>query len=123
MRRAQLEREPLCRLHGELGQVVAAGVADHTKPHRGDEAIFFDANNLQSLCKPCHDAHKQAQEHQADGLMRGAGHTGIPLDRAHPWHAKPPAQGQGGGQISTTNSRTTGPYHSLATPRNGRGGL
>lgn len=37
-------------------------VADHRKPHRGDEALFWDADNLQTLCKPCHDKHKQRAE-------------------------------------------------------------
>lgn len=37
-------------------------VADHRKPHRGDEALFWDEENLQTLCKPCHDKHKQRAE-------------------------------------------------------------
>ena len=37
-------------------------VADHIIPHRGSEALFWDTNNLQCLCKPCHDRHKQRVE-------------------------------------------------------------
>ena len=37
-------------------------VADHRTPHRGDEALFWDASNLQCLCKDCHDRLKQAEE-------------------------------------------------------------
>ena len=37
-------------------------VADHIVPHRGDEVMFWDSGNLQSLCKPCHDGPKQAAE-------------------------------------------------------------
>lgn len=37
-------------------------VADHRKPHRGDEALFWDEDNLQTLCKPCHDGAKQREE-------------------------------------------------------------
>lgn len=37
-------------------------VADHRTPHRGDEALFWDEGNLQTLCKPCHDRHKQREE-------------------------------------------------------------
>jgi len=37
-------------------------VADHRKPHRGDEALFWDEENLTTLCKPCHDKHKQRAE-------------------------------------------------------------
>ncbi len=37
-------------------------VADHRTPHRGDEALFWDEGNLQTLCKACHDTHKQRAE-------------------------------------------------------------
>jgi len=40
-------------------------VADHKEPHRGDEALFWDPRNLQCLCKPCHDRHKQRVEAMA----------------------------------------------------------
>jgi 5-methylcytosine-specific restriction protein A len=82
----QLSQSPLCRMHQQLGQVVQANVVDHITPHRGDLELFFERTNLQSLCKPCHDRHKQAQEHSPDGLLRGAGHDGRPIDLAHPWH-------------------------------------
>ena len=95
-RAAQLRASPLCRMHQQIGQAVEATVADHITPHRGDLNLFYDAGNLQSLCKRCHDAHKQAQEHNADGLVRGAGHDGRPVDLAHPWH-RPVAATAGGG--------------------------
>ncbi|MGE4337992.1 MAG: HNH endonuclease [Pigmentiphaga sp.] len=37
-------------------------VADHVRPHRGDEVLFWDTGNLQCLCKPCHDKLKQSEE-------------------------------------------------------------
>jgi len=40
-------------------------VCDHIKPHRGDRQRFFDEQNLQTLCKPCHDRVKQRQEIRA----------------------------------------------------------
>lgn len=42
-------------------------VADHIRPHRGDEALFWDRGNLQCLCKPCHDGGKQ----RGDGKRGG----------------------------------------------------
>lgn len=46
-------------------------VADHRRAHRGDRKLFFDINNLQTLCKfPCHDKVKQ-QEEQATIHHRG----------------------------------------------------
>lgn len=37
-------------------------VADHRRPHRGDERLFWDEANLWTLCKPCHDGPKQRAE-------------------------------------------------------------
>lgn len=102
----------------QLGRVVMASVVDHIKPHRGNLELFLDADNLQSLCKRCHDGHKQAQEHNSDGILRGAGHDGRPLDLAHPWHHP-----VGGVEKSTTTTPKTGPVPFFAEPRNGRGGL
>jgi 5-methylcytosine-specific restriction protein A len=42
-------------------------IADHRIPHRGDHARFFDLENLQTLCKPCHDGPKQAAERRTQG--------------------------------------------------------
>jgi 5-methylcytosine-specific restriction endonuclease McrA len=40
-------------------------VADHREPHHGDEQLFWDQDNLQTLCKPCHDRWKQRAERAA----------------------------------------------------------
>ena|GEM_PF-288052 len=121
-RAAQLSEHPLCRMHLELGRTVPATVADHIRPHKGDVELFFGRGNLQSLCKTCHDSHKQAQEHNADGVLRGAGLTGRPLDLAHPWHRPLPAP-QGGGEKSSPTEDQTGRFPSFAGCHNGRGGL
>jgi 5-methylcytosine-specific restriction endonuclease McrA len=42
-------------------------IADHVRPHRGDRTLFFDPKNVQTLCKPCHDKVKQAEERAARG--------------------------------------------------------
>ncbi|WP_234463967.1 HNH endonuclease signature motif containing protein [Paracoccus caeni] len=39
-----------------------AAEVDHIIPHRGDEARFWNVNNLQCLCKVCHSTTKQRQE-------------------------------------------------------------
>lgn len=41
--------------------VRAATEVDHIIPHRGDQQLFWDTNNWQGLCKPCH-SRKTAQE-------------------------------------------------------------
>jgi 5-methylcytosine-specific restriction endonuclease McrA len=44
------------------GRVVAATVADHIRPHRGDRSLFWNPENLQPLCVHCHSSIKQRIE-------------------------------------------------------------
>lgn len=37
-------------------------VVDHKIPHRGDECMFWDIENLQTVSKAYHDSEKQKQE-------------------------------------------------------------
>lgn len=72
MRELQLRTEPLCRFCLQREIVEAANVVDHIKPHKGDEALFFDPSNLQSLCAPCHDSTKQRIELGQDVVTFGS---------------------------------------------------
>ena len=38
------------------GQTTAAIVVDHIVDHKGDQELFWNEDNWQSLCKPHHDA-------------------------------------------------------------------
>lgn len=78
-RAAQLAREPLCWMCRQLGRVVAATVADHDPPHRGDVMAFW-VNPLRSLCKVCHDGAKKQLE--KSGVLRGCSTDGAPFGRA-----------------------------------------
>ena len=51
-----------CRMCGAVHSDTSLLVADHIRPHRGDEALFWDEGNLQCLCKRCHDGAKQRGE-------------------------------------------------------------
>lgn len=51
---------------GRIEPNTALLVADHREPHRGDEALFWSADNLWCLCKPCHDGWKARLEARAD---------------------------------------------------------
>jgi len=84
LRLEQLRREPFCVFCARSGRQVPAGVVDHITPHRGDEVVFFDPKNLQSLCKSCHDAAKQKFE--KTGVMVGGDQFGVPFDPAHHWN-------------------------------------
>ena len=82
-REAWLREHPLCVDHLARGQLVAATVVDHVRPHKGDLKLFWDRHNWQSLCKNCHDSIKQAKERS--GIIRGCDLSGIPIDPSHPW--------------------------------------
>jgi 5-methylcytosine-specific restriction protein A len=84
LRALQLREHPLCEYCTQLGLTVLATVADHVKPHGGDTALFYDAQNLQSLCKACHDKAKQIEE--AHGVKIGSDVSGLPMDKSHHWH-------------------------------------
>ena len=61
MRQQQLSTHPLCMRCNKFERTAAAVDVDHVHPHRGDEKVFYDSNNLQSLCRSCH-SYKTNQE-------------------------------------------------------------
>lgn len=71
LRSAHLAQQPLCAFCLRQEVVTEAAVVDHVNPHKGDEALFFDASNLQSLCKSCHDSIKQRLELGRSVVMYG----------------------------------------------------
>ena len=79
-----LAAHPLCRMHQEIGRTALAVLVDHIRPHRGDEALFWDEDNWQPLCTTCHNSIKQAEE--KGGSVRGCDLDGVPLDRNHHWN-------------------------------------
>ena len=54
-RKQYLNSHPLCVMCMKEGRYVKATVVDHIIPHRGNENLFWDRSNWQSLCKRCHD--------------------------------------------------------------------
>lgn len=54
LRARVLRASPVCVLCRATGRIVAATEVDHVEPHRGDPALFWNINNLQALCWPCH---------------------------------------------------------------------
>lgn len=76
IRKAQLASEPLCRMCAQQGKTTAARIVDHVEPHRGDPLRFY-TSELQSLCKSCHDSHKQRLE--KSGRVMGCDAQGNPI--------------------------------------------
>jgi 5-methylcytosine-specific restriction endonuclease McrA len=62
LRLIHLASEPLCRMCKAEGRITPATICDHITPHKGNVALFYDSGNFASLCKPCHDRHKQSEE-------------------------------------------------------------
>lgn len=56
----------ICQRSGALcvGKYPAPNspVANHKRPHRGDPALFWDINNLETVAKSVHDSDIQAEE-------------------------------------------------------------
>lgn len=55
-RRVFLGRHPWCIECAANGHMRLADVVDHIIPHRGDMTLFWDQENWQGLCTPCHNA-------------------------------------------------------------------
>lgn len=62
LRERQLAIEPLCQFCKRREDIVIADVVDHIRPHKGDIGLFGDPDNLQSLCRQCHDSVKKRME-------------------------------------------------------------
>lgn len=61
-----------------------AAVANHKKAHKGDPELFFDIENVETVCKADHDTLIQREE--ARGYTIGADLNGRPVDPSHPWN-------------------------------------
>ena len=84
LRYYQLLKRPLCKFCADLGLIVNATIVDHIKPHKGNESLMFDENNLQSLCKVCHDKVKATIERK--GYLIGSDINGMPADVNSHWY-------------------------------------
>ena len=78
-RARHLALNPLCVMCAKENRVTAARVADHTVPHRGDEALFWDFDNLQPLCFTHHNSDAQRAE-RGGRYRRQVGVDGWPVE-------------------------------------------
>lgn len=53
-----LRLHPICAKCGR----AAASVVDHIVPHKGDDVLFWAADNHQALCKRCHDIKTSSED-------------------------------------------------------------
>lgn len=80
-----LRLHPQCALCAREGLIVAATVVDHITPHRGDQRLFWDQSNWQSLCTNHHSSDKQQVERR--GFSSRVAASGLPTDPSHPFYA------------------------------------
>lgn len=63
-------------------QTVATEV-DHVIPHRGDQQLFWDHENHQPLCKPCHSRKTTTEDGGFGRAPKPIGSTSIQRPYAH----------------------------------------
>ena len=109
LRAQQLRKEPWCRYCQLNGFKTEATHADHRQPHRGDPELFFDPDNLQSLCAVCANSVKQREE--IAGGEIGCDLSGVPRDATHPWNGgsvvKSTSTSQGIGRLLAVKKRAS----------------
>lgn len=54
-RKQYLSEHPLCIKCACRGLTVATDTVDHIIPHRGNYTLFWDPENHQPMCTPCHN--------------------------------------------------------------------
>lgn len=81
-RETQLCKQPLCEECLKVGFTTAATVVNHIKPHKGDETLFWNPTNHQSVCKPHHDG--PIQKAELLGFSPAVDAGGWPTDPKHP---------------------------------------
>ena len=86
-RKTFLASRPWCVMCAQQERRTPATDVDHIKPHRGDQALFWDRANWQPLCAPHHRSTKQRMEHRG-GSAIGCDVHGNPIDQRHPGHRR-----------------------------------
>jgi 5-methylcytosine-specific restriction endonuclease McrA len=72
----------LCQLCYRRGRLTPATVVHHREPHKGDPVKFYDPDNVEACCSPCHDGPVQSEERI--GYSTEIGTDGWPVDARHP---------------------------------------
>lgn len=88
LRERALFRDAYRCQHKKCGVILKRGkaspqsaVVHHIKAHKGDLDLFFDINNLQSVCWRCHSGDIQSIEKH--GFDVTIGEDGWPIDPKH----------------------------------------
>lgn len=73
-----LSEHPLCAECTRRGRVTPARVVDHVVPHKGDQLLFWDETNWQSLCDYTsrYNCHGKKTASELGGATSGAATPG-----------------------------------------------
>lgn len=63
-----LRSRPQCAICGHWFTSRKDAVVDHIIPHKGDMTLFWDQNNWQPVCRPCHTA--KTLKEARDGITK-----------------------------------------------------
>src|SRR6266516_2838836 len=83
LRKLHLQQSPLCVRCQRKGMTRAATEVHHPKAHKGDPLLFWDPNNLESLCHSCHSREAQSEDHLGYNKF-AVDDDGWPSDSKHP---------------------------------------
>lgn len=81
-----LDSFPLCNPCLLSNKETAATIVHHRIPHHGNPELFWDGDNLESVCSSCHSGIKRMEENY--GYDQSCDASGIPLSLNHPWNVK-----------------------------------
>tara|TARA_R100000951_G_C2638532_1_gene180103 strand:+ start:1154 stop:1519 length:366 start_codon:yes stop_codon:yes gene_type:complete len=59
----------LCQVCIAQGILSPAKIVDHITPQHKQQFSFYDMNNLQAICKPCHDTKTAEEARESRGLQ------------------------------------------------------
>lgn len=77
---------PLCDPCLLSGKETPATIVHHKIPHKGDPKLFWDTENLESVCASCHSGIKRMED--LHGFSQACDENGNPTDPNHPWNLK-----------------------------------
>lgn len=110
LRRAKLDRDPLCHACRLRGRPVMADTVDHVVAIADGGHPFPDFDGLMSLCERCHNDKTNAVDrqdrHGSGRRFKGCDVNGNPIDPADAWHRGRLKDGKSGGSGPVAGSKT-----------------
>ena len=74
-----LAKHPLCERCEKLGRALTAPVVNHRTPHKGNQRLFWDRSNWESLCEWHHNSEAQRDERGGKPII-GTDLSGWPVE-------------------------------------------